>query len=1242
MVSWRRAGWVTLALVCGLFLLAGATLALPAMARPPVTVGRGPASAGPRLVINEVAWSGTVASVTDEWIELYNPGDVPVDLDGWSLDVVNSGSVIPLRGVVAPGGFYLIEAGDDSVISDIPADLIADFYPVPDSGDTLRLLDPAGQLVDTANGDGGPWPGGTPLAPLLSMERIDPNAPDQDENWGSNDGVIRNGLDALRHDINGTPKAWNSAGVTADLAIEKRGPFATTPGTLLTYTLTFSNIGALTATDVTIVDSLPTDVEYIRSSAPYTLTEPGPGILVWEVGRMDPGSGPAAFSLTIRLAPVWTGTMTNTAVISSSTVERRWVDNETAWAVQVDDSGPFVDLVIDKRGPARVATGEEFTYTLELANRGEVTATGVVVTDELPAGVTVLSESSPFTVTRPAPDLLRWDVGAVPAGGQPQSWILVGRVSDSLSGTLTNRALVSSWTSEANPVDNQASVTTVAVCTPTVRLTAVHYAALEGNDEAVQVTNLTGVDIDIGGWTVSDGTTAVAFPTSTTLAGHQSAWVTVEGAAFRSQFGFTPDFERIDSDPEIPNLTGSWPGFANAGDEVVLCDGSGVVQDVLVYKAGNALREGWVGPALWPYERGGMVEAGQILYRKLDEATSWPVRDTDTAADWAQDAGDAASGRKVRYPGWDLEALFEPLQITETARLTIVVGPDSIYPEMVEAVTRANQSLLIAGTRLESTGLAQAVAARASAGVSVTLLLEGDPDGGISDQERWVCQEVEAAGGECLLMIDAPELAIWDRYAEQAAQLVLIDERWALVGSASMSTASMPEDEKGNGTAGARSVLLMTNAPSVVSRLATLFALDADPTHHRDIAPSGSIGPPPDGYQPITAPDWTTYTVQYSVPLVLESEMAFEVVQAPENSLRERDALLGLLERAGAGDTVLVEQAIEPMHWGDPDSNAAEDPNLRLEAYLAAAERGARVRVLLDGDGHDPDRLAENLATCQYVEERAAAGALPIRCTLANPTGLGIENKMVLVQIDGQGTVHVGSIAGGERANKESRGVALQVQSDAAYAYLAAVYERDWPHPVYMPVVMERYPGMADYPLLSEVLYDPIGLDEGLEWIELTNPTAKSIDLAGWMIGDAAEMIDREGMYLLPAGAAAGPHGTLVIATNGAQFAARYGLEPDYELVDTLAAVPDLIPHPTWGRGDLILSNTGDEVALLDGDGRPVDVVVWGEGSYPGVVPHPGGMGEGRSLERYPRWHDSDDCSVDLRVQESPSPGRVP
>lgn len=76
--------------------------------------------------------------------------------------------------------------------------------------------------------------------------------------------------------------------------------------------------------------------------------------------------------------------------------------------------------------------------------------------------------------------------------------------------------------------------------------------------------------------------------------------------------------------------------------------------------------------------------------------------------------------------------------------------------------------------------------------------------------------------------------------------------------------------------------------------------------------------------------------------------IGYESVQSPENSLRDQDALLGLLSRAGAGDTILVQQLSERPYWEQHNSNPTADPNPRLEAYVAAARRGVRVRLLLD------------------------------------------------------------------------------------------------------------------------------------------------------------------------------------------------------------------------------------------------------------------------------------------------------
>ncbi len=120
------------------------------------------------VVINEVAWAGTLASSSDEWIELYNPGDAAVDLDGWTL--TDDGDIdIGLRGMLDPGGYHLLERSDDQSISDIAADLTYSGA-LSNDGETLRLLDPTGTLIDAVNPGGGPWPAGD-AARRASMER---------------------------------------------------------------------------------------------------------------------------------------------------------------------------------------------------------------------------------------------------------------------------------------------------------------------------------------------------------------------------------------------------------------------------------------------------------------------------------------------------------------------------------------------------------------------------------------------------------------------------------------------------------------------------------------------------------------------------------------------------------------------------------------------------------------------------------------------------------------------------------------------------------------------------------------------------------------------------------------------------------------------------------------------------------------------------------------------------------------
>ena len=77
--------------------------------------------AGDSVVISEVYGGGgnSGAQLTNDFIELYNPTDQPISLDGWSVQYLSakgttSASTAALSGSIAPHGYYLIKAGKGS------------------------------------------------------------------------------------------------------------------------------------------------------------------------------------------------------------------------------------------------------------------------------------------------------------------------------------------------------------------------------------------------------------------------------------------------------------------------------------------------------------------------------------------------------------------------------------------------------------------------------------------------------------------------------------------------------------------------------------------------------------------------------------------------------------------------------------------------------------------------------------------------------------------------------------------------------------------------------------------------------------------------------------------------------------------------------------------------------------------------------------------------------------------------
>ncbi len=167
------------------------------------------------IIFSEIAWAGTAADPTHEWIELYNPTEQTLSTSNMLIESASGNLRIRLPAIILPpSGFAVLEkTTDDTVLNDL-ADLRYDYGSLSNLGDTLTLRTEYGELLDTVNLDGGFWGGGTAEPLYRTLERhICPGEAvplDLEENWGSNTLIQRNGAAANGAPLNGTPRAINS------------------------------------------------------------------------------------------------------------------------------------------------------------------------------------------------------------------------------------------------------------------------------------------------------------------------------------------------------------------------------------------------------------------------------------------------------------------------------------------------------------------------------------------------------------------------------------------------------------------------------------------------------------------------------------------------------------------------------------------------------------------------------------------------------------------------------------------------------------------------------------------------------------------------------------------------------------------------------------------------------------------------------------------------------------------------
>ncbi len=255
--------------------------------------------------------------------------------------------------------------------------------------------------------------------------------------------IIQDGVDRVNSatlTVNGgSVTASNPVTVTVrepDLAITKSVNDATPNfGQTVTFTVQVNHTdsSSLDAFDLVITDTLPTGLSYVSGSASLPagqVDESGAPTVVFRIPSLPLASSNTSFTFQARVDS--SGLSAGDRL--TNTVNLEWTSlpgsdaNERTGRGGVDDytdsnnvpvTVSNVDLQVTKDDSrTTVAPGDQLVYTLVIRNLGNVTATGVVVTDTLPAHTSFVSASQSGAETSAGSGVVTWPGFSLNAGAQ--------------------------------------------------------------------------------------------------------------------------------------------------------------------------------------------------------------------------------------------------------------------------------------------------------------------------------------------------------------------------------------------------------------------------------------------------------------------------------------------------------------------------------------------------------------------------------------------------------------------------------------------------------------------------------------------------------------------------------------------------------------------------------------------------------------------------------------------------------
>ncbi|MFS8615496.1 MAG: gliding motility-associated C-terminal domain-containing protein [Solitalea sp.] len=235
----------------------------------------------------------------------------------------------------------------------------------------LELVDPGG---GTVNGQEIRWD--IPSMPRNGVRRftVEVRAPSQSVTLTNSAQIRSDSPDP--DDSDNTASAVTQVLPSADLRIDKTGPAEAYAGEEITYQLIVTNDGPSAATDILVIDRLPSGMQFISSDVPPADSMNPPS---WRIPLLEPGAS-RTITVTVK-TPGRVGTIRNITDVVSPVYDENPDNNRAVFPTQIT---PAADLEVIKEGTPAIDSAGVIRYEILIRNNGPSTALNVRIEDELP------------------------------------------------------------------------------------------------------------------------------------------------------------------------------------------------------------------------------------------------------------------------------------------------------------------------------------------------------------------------------------------------------------------------------------------------------------------------------------------------------------------------------------------------------------------------------------------------------------------------------------------------------------------------------------------------------------------------------------------------------------------------------------------------------------------------------------------------------------------------------------------